>query len=103
MLCTICKIQERWAEYQISGEIRACPECKARFSGEILLVCQCCKYMTFIYKTPRNIERLQYFVNASITHFLCSDVIIMMNGCPHCVTFEHSLLGEKREFVKDHL
>lgn len=100
MLCHICKLPERWAEYQINGQIRACPECKQRFRGEILLVCQLCDAMDFIPKSPANIERLQYFVRASLTHFIMADVIIPMNGCPRCVTFKHSPYGEPRTEVR---
>jgi hypothetical protein len=103
MLCHVCKRPDYWAEYQICGTIRACPECKARFANEILLVCQICDAMAFITKTPKNIGRLQYFVQATITHFWMSDVIVPMYGCPHCVDFSNSMIGERRAVVKEDL
>ena len=101
MICTICKLPENWAEYQVNGAIRACPECKARFDNEILLVCLRCNSMAFIVKTPKNIERLQYFIHATITHFWMSNVIVPMNGCPHCITFQQSMIGEPKAQVKE--
>jgi hypothetical protein len=100
MLCQICKDKERWSEYTVCGTINICPECKTRLTNEILLVCQICDSMCFILKTPKNIERLQYFVNATITHFWTSDVIIPMNGCPHCISFKSNPLGEVKDQYK---
>jgi hypothetical protein len=96
----ICKDPEKWTEYTINEVINVCPECKKRFANEILLVCNICDSMCFITKTPKNIERLKYFVDATITHFWISDVIVPMNGCPHCVSFQGNPLGEVKEEYK---
>jgi hypothetical protein len=101
MLCHICKRPERWAEYQINGIIRACPECKERFANEILMVCQICNTMSFVVKTPSIIEKLQKFIPATITHFWASDVIVPTYGCPECVTFKNSIYGEIKSHIKD--
>jgi len=101
MLCQICKEDNHWAEFTVSGVIHVCPECKVRFTHNILLVCTVCDSMCFIAKTPQNIERLQYFIRASLTHFLASDVIVPMYGCPHCVSFKNNILGELKEQYKD--
>ena len=100
MKCLICKDPERWAEYTVGNCINVCPECKKRFTHEILLVCNICDSMCFIAKTPQNIERLQYFIDATLSHFLMSDIIIPMNGCPHCVSFKINPLGEVKDEYK---
>jgi len=59
--------------------------------------------MGFIPKTPKNIERLQYFIQGSLTHFLMSDVIVPMHGCPNCVSFKSNPLGEVKEEFKSNV
>lgn len=97
MLCMVCKNPESWAEYTVENTIHVCHNCKIRFQEEILLYCQLCDSMCFIPKTFKNIERLKFFVNASYTHFLQSEVIIPQNGCPNCISFKHNILGEPKE------
>lgn len=50
--------------------------------------------MCFIAKTPQNIERLQFFIDATLTHFLMLEVIVPTHGCPNCVSYKSNPIGE---------
>jgi hypothetical protein len=100
MLCMVCKDSQKWSEYTVCNTIHVCHDCKNRFNSEILLVCDICDSMCFIPKTPKNIERLQYFIQSSLTHFIMSDTIIPMHGCPNCVSYKHNPMGEVRDEFK---
>ncbi len=97
MRCQICKSNE--AEFEVDGALKVCANCKQRLSNEILLYCEICNAMAFIPKTKKNIDRIKFFVVAATADFWASNVIVPMNGCPHCVSFENSVFGERRKEV----
>lgn len=98
MLCLICKHPDSWAEFSADG-LSICSVCKDKLATNILLVCNHCSAMTFISKTPRNIERLQTFIPSTGMQFTEKEVVVQMGGCPHCVSFQQNQLGERREEV----
>lgn len=94
MICQICKEKESSKEV---SSVKICESCYLRMKNEVLLICTHCEAMAFIVKNPKNIERLKFFISATDTHFWASEVIVPMGGCPHCVSYERSVFGERRE------
>jgi hypothetical protein len=96
MACQICKDKNSWIEYTVDGQINVCSECKEKLKNNFLIYCTECDSMCFIPKTTENIERLQFFMDISGYDLLSNDIIVPQKGCPHCVTFKNSILGEPK-------
>jgi hypothetical protein len=96
MICKICKEPSSWVEFSIDNQIGVCSDCKDKFTNNFLIYCTECDSMCFIPKTMQNIKRLQFFMTISHYDLLTNDIIVPQKGCPHCVTFKNSVLGEPK-------